>query len=222
MARLPVEVETQGKSERLPKQLSRHLFPARADKVARRDLDGAVEEVQYERGVRGKKARKTEYGSGGVRARPVGKRSESEPLPQRDNGSEDGGKKRGTKYVSFGRASSRAPEYTSTPASSRRPGERPGRPYNLTGRPTDDREPSSPQFELSSGRDRDRDGKRERERERKYGCDASPRRGSREDRDRDRDRDSGRKRRRRRDVVVEQEREPSWMKILREVSSIYD
>ena len=224
VARLPVEVEAGGKSERLPKQLSRRLLPAMADKVARRDLDGAVEEVFYERGGREKKGKRTEYGSGEVKTRPVGKRSESEPLPRRDQSSEDGGKKRGTKYVSFGRASSRAPEYISTPASSRRPGERAGRPYNLSGKGQgEEREPGSPgQFELSSGRDRERDKGRngERDREREYGRDAAPRMGSGEVRDRDRD--AGRKRRRRKDVVVEQEREPSWMKILREVSSIYD
>lgn len=212
MARLPVEAEAGGKSERLPKQLSRHLFPARADKAARRDLDGAVEEVLYERGAREKKARRTtEYGNGGVRTRPAGKRSESEPLPQRDAGAEEAGKKRGAKYVTFGRASSRAPEYVSTPASSRRP----GRPYNLSGRgPGEEREGGSPgQFELSSGRDKDRERDRDEDR-------GGSRRGSGEGRDRERD--SARKRRRRRDVVVEQEREPSWMKILREVSSIYD
>lgn len=209
MARLPVEVEAGGKCERLPKQLSRHLFPARADKAARRDLDAAVEEVLYERGAREKRAKRTtEYGSRGVRTRPAaGKRSESEPLPQGDAGAEEGGKKRGAKYVTFGRASSRAPEYVSSPAGSRRP----GRPYNLSGRgPGEEREGGSQgQFELSSGRDKDRDRDEDR---------GGSRRGSGEGRERD----SGRKRRRKRDVVVEQEREPSWMKILREVSSIYD
>ncbi|MBE3045083.1 hypothetical protein IMZ48_21520, partial [Candidatus Bathyarchaeota archaeon] len=100
---LPIDAEVDGRRERLPKQLSRHLLPARPDKTARRNLDGAVEEVLYQRGD-AKKARRTSYGSGGVKATPMTRRSESEPITRAENRrpapDDDEAPK---KHVSFGR-----------------------------------------------------------------------------------------------------------------------
>ena len=227
ISRLPIDADNDGRRERLPKQLSRYLLPARPDKSARRCLDRAVEEVLFERGAREKRERRASYGSGGIRARPTNRRSESEPVgrstSRRGSADDDEAPK---KHVSFGRPRLDA----SAPASRRPSAERAGRPYNLNGgkmampasseRHDDPPSPSSPHFELNSGRDRDR--------EYRYSAAAAPRRLSggeershrseRSERSQRGDRDdrvgSRRHKSSKPEVVVKQERAPSWRKIL--------
>lgn len=222
MSRLPIDAECDGKRERLPRQLSRHLLPSRPDKNARREFDEAVEQVPYERSVREKKSSRTSYGSGGIRSRPMNRRSESEPIAKQDyrRPSRDSEDEPTKKHVSWGRP--KGPDANS-PAQSRRPSaDRAGRPYSIyngkvstpasSERHEDPVSPTSggPNFELSSGRDRSRDRDRDRERRYSHSQSSTPRRMSGEE-----SRSGSRKRKARKpEVVVRQEKAPSWVKIL--------
>lgn len=218
MSRLPIDAECDGKPERLPKRLSRHLLPSRPDKASRRNFDEAVEKVSYRRSVREKKSRRASYGSGTVRSRPMNRRSESEPVaytehrrPPLDDDDEPP-----KKHVSFGRPKHPA---ANGAVQSRRPSsERTGRSYSLhSGKisvPSSSErheEPVSPtsgglHFELSSGRDRDRD----RDREYRYSKSATPRRMSGEEVRGGSRTKSGRKP----EVMVRQDKVPHWKQIL--------
>lgn len=221
MSLLPIDAEIDGQRERLPKQLSRHLLPARPDKTARRNLDEAVEDVLYERGA-AKKARRASYGSTGVKARPVNRRSESEPLARGDRRRRDDDDEAPKKHVSFGRP---RPDGSGIAVPRRPSSERAGRPYNLQGgkapTPASERpgeepsSPASPQFELSSGRDREREY-RDKDREYKYSRDAAPRRMS----EREESRSRSRRRRGKREVVVKQDRGSSLWQFLTKVEQM--
>ncbi|PKS06930.1 hypothetical protein jhhlp_005526 [Lomentospora prolificans] len=141
MSKLPIDADgplVDGKPERLPKQLSRHLLPEKADKTARKNFDLAIDEIFEDREYRLKKntekARKNTNDSSSPRTPsknagqdpPQHDSLESAPKPREE-------KKRSAKAVSFRRTPSKDSDSDRSPSpQATRPSvERAGRPYNL-------------------------------------------------------------------------------------------